>query len=206
MKHSRIVASCACVLALLTSLLWGASARAADRTYHFDIPAEALSQALRSFGQTAGEQIIFTEDLVSGLTFSGLRGDFSAEAALQRLLQGTGLVAERTPAGVIMIRRIARSTKGDDQKNSPTAVQPSSSGVPVAQVDQGQTSSSTSVEQESDQASKKTISALTAKETSAVTRFQRPRGGPPRAVLCDSTDHTATARKTSATRMSVVAT
>jgi iron complex outermembrane recepter protein len=78
--------------------------RAADRTFHFDIPAEALSQALRTFGQTSGEQIIFTEDLVSGLTFKGLRGDFTADAALQRLLEGTGLIAERTPAGVIMIR------------------------------------------------------------------------------------------------------
>jgi iron complex outermembrane receptor protein len=106
-------------------MLWGASARAADRTYHFDIPAEALSQALRAFGQTAGEQIIFTEDLVSGLTFSGLRGDFSAEVALQRLLQGTGLMAERSPTGVIMIRRAARSTKRDKERTSPaTQVDP----------------------------------------------------------------------------------
>ena len=121
-KHRRIVASCACALALLTCMLWGASARAADRTYHFDIPAEALSQALRAFGQTAGEQIIFTEDLVSGLTFSGLRGDFSAEVALQRLLQGTGLMAERSPTGVIMIRRAARSTKRDKERTSPATL------------------------------------------------------------------------------------
>ena len=69
--------------------------RAADRTYHFDIPAEALSQALRTFGQTAGEQIIFTEDLVSGLTFKGLRGDFTADVALRQLLEGSGLIAEQ---------------------------------------------------------------------------------------------------------------
>jgi iron complex outermembrane receptor protein len=157
-KHFRVVASCACALALLMCMLVVTSARAAetaDRTYHFDIPAEALSQALRAFGQTAGEQIIFTEDLVSGLKFSGLRGDLSAEVALQRLLQGTGLVSERTPAGVIMIRRAARSTDVDDQKTSPSAPQSSSDAVHVAQVDQGQTSSPATVEKPDEKSAEK---------------------------------------------------
>jgi iron complex outermembrane receptor protein len=157
-KHFRVVASCACALALLMCMLVVTSARAAetaDRTYHFDIPAEALSQALRAFGQTAGEQIIFTEDLVSGLKFSGLRGDLSAEVALQRLLQGTGLVSERTPAGVIMIRRAARSTDVDDQKTSPSAPQSSSDAVHVAQADQGQATSPSTVEKEDKQPAKK---------------------------------------------------
>jgi iron complex outermembrane recepter protein len=154
-KHCRSIASCACALALLMCMLWGASARAADRTYHFDIPAEALSQALRAFGQTAGEQIIFTEDLVSGITFSGLRGDFSAEVALQRLLQGTGLMAERTPAGVIMIRRVSRSTKADYQNTSPTTAPSPAGAVPVAQANQVQASSPATVEKESGQPPKK---------------------------------------------------
>ena len=159
-KHYRIVASSACSLALLMCMFCVSYARAADRTYHFNIPAEALSQALRTFGQTAGEQIIFTEDLVSGLSFSGLQGDFSAEAALQRLLRGTGLVAERTPTGVIMIRRTARSTKADDRGSSPTADQFPSNGIRVAQVDQGQTSSLSTVEKQDTQASKKKLVQL----------------------------------------------
>jgi len=157
-KHCRSIASCACALALLICMLVVIPTRAADtadKTYHFDIPAEALSQALRTFGQTAGKQIIFTEDLVSGLAFSGLRGDFSAEVALQRLLQGTGLVSERTPAGVIMIRRAVRSTDADDRKATPIPAQSPSDAVRVAQVDQGQTSSPSTVEKETEQSSKK---------------------------------------------------
>src|SRR5262245_4171928 len=88
--HSRLgrLARVAAQVALL-AMIGAGLARAAElpgRTFHFDIPAGALSQALRSFGQTAGEQIIFTEDLVSGMSFAGLQGDFTADAALHRLL------------------------------------------------------------------------------------------------------------------------
>jgi iron complex outermembrane recepter protein len=156
-KYCRSIASCACALALLIGMLVVIPTRAADtadKTYHFDIPAEALSQALRTFGQTAGKQIIFTEDLVSGLPFSGLHGDFSAEVALQRLLQGTGLVSERTPAGVIMIRRAVRSTDADDRKATPIPAQSPSDAVRVAQADQGRTSTPSTVEKPDEQASK----------------------------------------------------
>jgi iron complex outermembrane receptor protein len=152
-KHCRSIASCACALALLIGMLVVIPTRAADtaaKTYHFDIPGEALSQALRTFGQTAGEQIIFTEDLVYGLPFSGLHGDFSAEVALQRLLQGTGLVSERTPAGVIMIRRAARSTDADDRKTTPIPAQSPPDAVRVAQATPGQASGDVSVDNKED--------------------------------------------------------
>jgi iron complex outermembrane recepter protein len=75
------------------------------RGFSFDIPAETLSQALRDYGQTTEQQIIFTEDLVAGRRSVALRGTFEAEEALQRLLDGSGLRMERTPAGAIMIVR-----------------------------------------------------------------------------------------------------
>jgi iron complex outermembrane recepter protein len=106
-----------CAQILLLALILVGSARAAapaERTFHFDIPAEALSQALRAFGQTAGEQIIFTEDLVRGISSGELRGEFSSTAALERLLEGTGLIAERSPTGVIMIHRATSSGKAAD--------------------------------------------------------------------------------------------
>ncbi|MGH9642113.1 MAG: TonB-dependent receptor domain-containing protein, partial [Terriglobales bacterium] len=99
-------------MALFVSIFALSSARAADppdRTFHFNIPAGGLSQALRAFGQTASEQIIFTEDLVSGMTSKGLSADLPAEAALHKLLEGTGLAFQRSPTGVIMIRRTAVS-------------------------------------------------------------------------------------------------
>jgi outer membrane receptor protein involved in Fe transport len=127
----------AAMLAGLLAILGAGTARAGDlpaRTFHFDIPAGALSQALRTFGQTAGEQIIFTEDLVSGVSSTGLKGDFTPDAALRRLLDSAGLSAERNAAGVIMIRRQqqpARTTTGNVAQSRVAEVA-SSSSLPVS--------------------------------------------------------------------------
>jgi len=93
-----------CVSVTLTLSCAYAAAEPALRSYHFDIAAEALSQALRSYGQVSRQQIIFARDLVEGKTVSALKGDYTAEEALDHLLKGTGLTAERTPTGTLMIR------------------------------------------------------------------------------------------------------
>jgi iron complex outermembrane receptor protein len=117
MKLTRFGIGRAALLAGFLATLGTSTAHTAEvsvRTFHFDIPAGALSQALRTFGQTSGEQIVFTEDLVSGINSGGLKGDFTADAALHRLLDSAGLSAERNNAGVIMIRRQqpSRATTG----------------------------------------------------------------------------------------------
>ena len=93
------------VIAGVIGMLSAAPARAQNRSYHFDISNQTLSQALRSYGQISGQEIIFTEDIVAGPATTSLKGDYTAQAALERLLKGTGLIAERSPSGAIMIRR-----------------------------------------------------------------------------------------------------
>jgi iron complex outermembrane recepter protein len=88
-----------------------ASVHAQTRTFSFDIPAETLSEALRDYGRATAQQIIFTEDLVAGRRSPALRGTFEADEALQRLLAGSGLRMERTPAGAIMIVRSNPATQ-----------------------------------------------------------------------------------------------
>src|SRR6185437_6554417 len=87
-------------------------AQSQDRSYHFDIANESLSQALRNFAHVCGQEVVFTEDIVAGQATS-LRGDYTVQGALDRLLQGTDLVAERSASGVIMIRRRMRDTAAD---------------------------------------------------------------------------------------------
>ena len=135
MKVRRFSLGHVAALALLLAMLGAGTAHPADlpgRDFHFDIPAGALSQALRTFGQMAGEQIIFTEDLVSGLKSQGLKGDFTADAALHRLLDSAGLSAERNAAGVIMIRRQppARTNTGS---SAPSRVPPLAAAGAVSQ-------------------------------------------------------------------------
>jgi iron complex outermembrane recepter protein len=93
------------VTSALALAVAGAPVQAQARTFTFDIPAETLSEALRDYGEATGQQIIFTQDLVEGRRSQALRGTFEADQALQRLLAGSGLRVERTPAGAIMIVR-----------------------------------------------------------------------------------------------------
>src|SRR3546814_6871435 len=87
------------------------------------MPAKPLSQALRDYGRIADVQIIFTEDLVRGRTAPGLKGDFTPTDALQKLLEGTGLRAEKTPSGAVMILRAGDAPPTDADGTAPSATE-----------------------------------------------------------------------------------
>lgn len=70
----------------------------------FDIPAQELGAALKALGAAANEQVLFSERVVAGLRSPDLKGEYSIEEAIELLLEGTGLTAERTPSGVFLIR------------------------------------------------------------------------------------------------------
>jgi outer membrane receptor protein involved in Fe transport len=74
-------------------------------SYKFNITSVALPQALRTFALISGQEIIFTEDFFEGKNPVTLQGDYTPEDALRKLLQGTGLIYERSPSGAIMIKR-----------------------------------------------------------------------------------------------------
>ena len=84
---------------------FGNAAMAQSHTYHFEISHQTLSAALREYAKVSGQQIIFTEGVVANAMPVELHGDFTAQAALARLLSGTDLVAERSPSGALMIHR-----------------------------------------------------------------------------------------------------
>lgn len=80
-----------------------AHAQNQPREFHLNIPSQPLSEALRAYAQATGQQIVFSEELVAGRNAVALAGDYTAEAALERLLAGSGLVAVRTPRGALMV-------------------------------------------------------------------------------------------------------
>src|SRR3546814_15541907 len=102
-RHVFLATAVAAVLAISAT-----TAAAQDRTYRFELPRQSLAQTLRDYGQIAGQQIVFTEALVEGRSAPELRGTYTAEEALQRLLEDSGLTTETNAAGVIMIRRKVR--------------------------------------------------------------------------------------------------
>src|SRR5262245_18716317 len=100
------------VAAYAVGMLGTAVAQAQDRSFHFDIANQSLSQALRTFAHVCNQEVVFTEDVVAGQATS-LKGEYTVQGALDRLLQGTNLVAERSSSGAIMIRRRLRETGAD---------------------------------------------------------------------------------------------
>src|SRR5487761_483612 len=101
---SRISVTVAAILASTVGAV-AAAASAHGRVFHFDITPEPLSQALRTYAQICGQDVIFTEYVVAGAGATSLEGDFTADDALSRLLAGTQLVVQRSPSGALMIRR-----------------------------------------------------------------------------------------------------
>jgi TonB family protein len=59
----------------------------------FDIPAQPLETALYRFGNLSHQPALFPSEIIAGRVSSAVHGRYSAEAALQLLLSGTGLSA-----------------------------------------------------------------------------------------------------------------
>ncbi len=127
--QSRRWASGFLIVGSVIATLMAPGVYAQGRSFHFEIANQSLSQALRSFGHISGQEVIFTEDMVAGLAAT-LEGDFTAQAALERLLQGTGLVAERSPSGAIMIRKRPRSETATDVR-APMSLERVASASPL---------------------------------------------------------------------------
>jgi len=81
----------------------GPAAAQQQREYNFDLPAQPLDMALRAYGATADQQLIFADADVQGRTAPAIRGSYTSEEALGMLLAGTDLAIHRTASGVVQI-------------------------------------------------------------------------------------------------------
>jgi outer membrane receptor protein involved in Fe transport len=93
--HKAVLAGSVCSVALMG----GASAR------NFIIPGGDLEAALTAFSTQSGVGLIVSDDDVKGIRTKGVSGDMSDDAALARLLAGTGFVVHRHPSGKVGIAR-----------------------------------------------------------------------------------------------------
>ena len=71
----------------------------------FSIAGGDLKDALNAYSVQSGLPLLVSTDAVKGIRSSGIRGDFSNDAALNHLLSGTGFVAEHRAGGTIAVVR-----------------------------------------------------------------------------------------------------
>lgn len=79
---------------LAAGLLSSPLAMAASAPVEFDVPAAALETSLNALARQANAQILFASDIASGKTAPALKGRYTLEQALQRLLGNSGLSAQ----------------------------------------------------------------------------------------------------------------
>jgi iron complex outermembrane receptor protein len=152
-----VAASLLCTLILLST----AYARADERTPQaFDIGPQSLATALAEFARQSREEILFAPDVVAQKQSGGVRGTMPPLAALKILLKDSGLPFSSTPNGAILVgtaggSALAVSATEQTSDSKEEGKKSSSQDFRVAQVDQGQTSSTSTVEKQDEQTSKK---------------------------------------------------
>lgn len=89
------------------------AAAAQDNRRSFDIPAQAASGALNEWARQAGAQIVFPYDAVSGRSSPGLRGRFTPDEALARLIAPLGLRVASSSDGIVTLRAGGADASGE---------------------------------------------------------------------------------------------
>ncbi|HWT44172.1 MAG TPA: TonB-dependent receptor [Sphingopyxis sp.] len=103
----------AALLATGSGLAIGApSAAAQTGQTDYDIAAQGLADAIREYSRVSGRDVIAASSLVEDRRSSGVKGRLSPEAALARMLAGTGLMAELVD-GALVLRAQENSALGD---------------------------------------------------------------------------------------------
>jgi iron complex outermembrane recepter protein len=74
----------------IAAAFWGAEANA-QSLVHFDLPAQPLAQSLKAIGTATNTDVGFNSNQVAGLVAPAVKADLTLDAALMRVLAGTGL-------------------------------------------------------------------------------------------------------------------
>ncbi|AYG43706.1 TonB-dependent receptor [Pseudomonas sp. Leaf58] len=99
-----LLASGACSLPVLAAEPAQASSpRSGD--YRFTIGQQPLVSAINAFSQVTGWQVGFSAELADGVASPGVQGSLSADAALKRLLHGTGLSFRKISNANVVLER-----------------------------------------------------------------------------------------------------
>ena len=91
--------------ASLASMAIAEPAMAQQAQKSYSIPAQDLKDALEAFGRKSGRSVVFEDALTVGARSKAVSGTLTADAALGRLLSGTGLTFRMANANTYVIQR-----------------------------------------------------------------------------------------------------
>jgi outer membrane receptor for ferric coprogen and ferric-rhodotorulic acid len=124
--RNALSAALACTLLVGAVQAHGASGQAVATTVEklsLNIPAQQLRQALLIFSQQSGQNVLLDGNLDAGLRSSAVVGQYSAEDALTRLLQGSGYSFARTDAVTVYLVPVSDKDADNKVMLAPTQIQ-----------------------------------------------------------------------------------
>jgi len=154
----------------------------ADEPKKVDIPAGDLRQALLQLSKQYGADLVYRPEQITGLKTHGAHGELTTKQAVSLLLEGTPLEVRTDPSGAMLIAPAhtlsLKQGEGSGREDPPEGANSSKSlsrdGLQLAQVDQGQTSSPSTVENKTNELLKRSRFSL--RKSSLPARvFQAPR-------------------------------
>lgn len=92
-----------CVVSCL--LCASATLALASEVRRYDIAASSLSEALIEFALQSDRQVLYAQEVVSGIRVPALNGEFEVERALELLLEGTGIAVQRVNERTFYLER-----------------------------------------------------------------------------------------------------
>jgi iron complex outermembrane receptor protein len=97
---------------LATAVLAVPSPAAAQAARSYNIPASALADAINSYAEQSGAQILYDAALTQGRSSAGLQGQFGVAEGLSRLLAGSGVTFRQTGANIFTLEPAPQSADG----------------------------------------------------------------------------------------------
>src|SRR4051812_12170494 len=105
MTFRSVVGAIACVVS--------ASAFAfADTASPVDVPAGEVIAALHELAKQSGIEVIYAAGQLKGVRTQGVRGEYTPEAAVAKLLEGTQLKITVHNSGALLISDLAAGSQG----------------------------------------------------------------------------------------------
>src|SRR6267154_40926 len=150
-------------IVVLACLISASALALADNAKRVEVPAGNLIEGLESLARQCGVDVIYPSNELKGLKTRGVNGTLEPKEAFRRLIEGTPLILKEQGSAVL-ISLPSASTHALSSNPSDTAgsdgpsqegKKSSSGDFRVAQVDQGQTSSTSTVEKHDERTSKK---------------------------------------------------
>src|SRR6266480_2926156 len=147
----------------LACLISASALALADNAKRVEVPAGNLIEGLERLARQCGVDVIYPSNELRGLKTRGVSGTLEPKDAFRKLIEGTPLILKDQGSAVLISLPSAftRALSGNpsdatgEREQSQEGKKSSSGDFRVAQVDQGQTSSPSTVEKEDQQASKK---------------------------------------------------